>query len=150
MIPYLLYLVSLSGFVIAEDNSGMITIYVHNTALSPNHVQVRDDVCTGDLPYECKFADIIYQKCKRNKKTKQSGQEEELREECDEAKSTVESSHCIEGIIYDGFLQSKEKVRLSICDTGNVSGDISVRTINNTSSWTRKFWVRDGDIVDHQ
>jgi len=52
--------------------------------------------------------------------------------------------------IYDGVLQSKEKVRFSICDTGNGAGDISVRAINNTSIWTRKFWVRDGDIVDHQ
>jgi hypothetical protein len=151
LIAWLFYLVLLSGVAIADDNSGIITIYVQNMALSPNHVQVRDNVCRWVIPKECDFAEVIVQNCTRDRKKEGTPNEKrEFVKDCDEAKSTLKSAKCIESLIYDGLLKSKEKVRLSICEKGYGWGEISVRAVNNTSIWTRKFWVRDGDIVDHQ
>jgi len=134
-----------------EDINGKIKIYVENTALTPNHIQVIDNVCEGEQPKECKYAEIIVRKCKEDKNVKRSPAEEnEFRKECSEAKNTIENPECISGLIYDGWVKEKGKVELSICDNGNGYGEVSVRAVNNTSVWTRKFWLKNGSTTDHQ
>lgn len=137
--------------IAGEDINDKIKIYVKNTALTLNHIQVIDNVCESVQPKECKYAEIIVRKCKEDKNKKRSpGEENEVRKECSEAKSTIENPECISGLIYDGWVKEKGKVELSVCDNGNGYGEVSVRAVNNTSIWTRKFWLKNGDTTDHQ
>lgn len=148
---YLILIAFISLFASSQADGQTITIYLQNTGISTNHVQVRDDVCKGELPKECEYADIIVQRCKKKGKMRDNSEENKTYiDECEDAESTLDSYKCIEGLIYDGVIEVNEKVQLSICDGGSGSGNISVRAINNTSSWTRKFWLKDGDTIDHQ
>lgn len=145
LLVVLTYIGSLA--IAEEDINGKIKIYVENTALTPNHIQVIDNVCELEQPKECKYAEIIVRKCKEDKnKEKSPG----FRKECREAKNTIENPECISGLIYDGWVKEKGEVELSVCDNGNGYGEVSVRAVNNTSIWTRKFWLKNGNTIDHQ
>lgn len=130
-----------------EDINNKIKIYVENTALTPNRIQVIDNVCEWGRPNWCKYAETIVSKCKEDKNKEKSWKE---KNECREVKSAIENQECISGLIYDGWVKEKEKVELLVCDNGNGRGEISVRAVNNTSIWTRKFWLKNGDTTDHQ
>ncbi len=130
-----------------EDINNKIKIYVENFALTPNHIQVIDNVCERERPSWCNYTAILVRKCKEDKNKEKSWKENA---ECREAKITIENPECISGLIYDGWVKEKGKVELSVCDNGNGYGEVSVRAVNNTSIWTRKFWLKNGDTTDHQ
>ncbi|MEK6527324.1 MAG: hypothetical protein AABZ36_00355, partial [Nitrospirota bacterium] len=49
-----------------------------------------------------------------------------------------------------GATKEKGEVELLVCDNGNGYGEVSVRAVNNTSIWTRKFWLKNGGTTGHQ
>ncbi len=153
LLMFLLVVLPFTGSlaIAEEDINNKIKIYVENFALTPNHIQVIDNVCERERPSWCNYAAILVRKCKEDKNKKRSpGEENEFRKECSEVKSTIENPECISGLIYDGWVKEKEKVELLVCDNGNGYGEVSVRAVNNTSIWTRKFWLKNGDTTDHQ
>ncbi len=142
LIPILAILfILMSPFASAAEEtlSGYIQITLEYKPLFSGKVQVLDGVCKGSRSIECAKASIKVngETCRQNP----------LPAECEEAKALLDTSFCIEGLIYENRSSRGEKIPLKICTSDTGFGNIFVREIDKGSIWTNYVLLNDGQTV---
>lgn len=115
-----------------------IQITVENASLKKGYFEVADSICSTTLPHECKIAKLI-----ANSK-KCGGQSR--KEECVKSREIVKSGDCVEGLVFNGWLESGEKVGVSVCADQTGKGRIKTRN-SETAPWTLRSWIEAGETV---
>lgn len=128
--------------IAAAPSKGIIQITIAYGWLSPGHIQVRDELCRVPRDIECEKARI--------KATGDSCRQEPTRARCKEAVALMESTLCVEGLVYDGRLTQGEEVQVRVCASQAGNGNVSVRNITNGGIWTNYQMVRDGRRINFQ
>jgi hypothetical protein len=137
-IMFLLFFSALPSLAVETDQSTNIQITVENSSLKKSYFEVKDSICAESIPNECKIAEIIAKsdKCKNPK----------WAEECAKSKEIVDSAECVEGIVFNGWLESGGNVQLNICTDHTGNGRVSTRN-SQTAPWTTYNWVEAGKTI---
>jgi hypothetical protein len=61
----------------------------------------------------------------------------------------MESSRCLEGFIFEGAVESGEKIPLTICMSISGYGHISVRDIRKGFAWKSYRLISNGDTLGY-
>ena len=125
-----------------ESNRGTIQIVVAYAWSSPGRIQVRDELCKEPRDIECEKARI--------KATGDTCRQEPNRSKCKEAMALMESSLCVEGLVYDGRLTQGDEVQVRVCASPAGNGNVSVRNITNGRIWTNYPMVSNGRRINYQ
>ncbi len=120
------------------DQSTNIQITVENSSLWKSYFEIKDSICSENIPIECKVAEMTAKsdKCKKKKRE----------EECTKSKEIADSAECVGGIIFYGWLESGGKVQLNICTDHTGNGRVSTRN-SQTAPWTVYNWVDAGKTI---
>ncbi len=134
----------------AEEYRRTITIYVENKSPFPNRVQVQDANLLLDLPEDCRIARRVAKLCAGDPKRELRPPPRENMT-CAFALALMEEPRCVyKDLIFDDWIDGGMKVKLTIYTNIDDFGTVRVRAVNNTTSWTTKPGIRDGDTVGHQ
>jgi len=127
---------------LAEDAaSGYVQITLEYKSMFPGKIQVLDGVCRQSRSIECAKASIkVYgETCKQKP----------VPAECKEAKALLDTSFCIEGLIYENRITRGEKISLNLCASDAGLGNMFVRDVDKGSVWTNYFLLNDGQTVSY-
>ncbi len=124
-----------------EKKSGYIQVTIENRSAFPNLLQVRDDICGPSQNGECEEARLALKsnECQKDRFAKK----------CKKAREKIESAHCLEDLVYEGMVDSGQKIQVSICKSPAGNGNLSIRAINPTSPWIRYFLINNGDTISY-
>jgi hypothetical protein len=142
MIPVLAVLIILfSPFVsIAEDTmKGYVQVTLEYRPLFPGKLQVLDGVCRQSRGIECAKASI--------KAGSETCRQKILPAECQEARALLDTSLCMEGLIYENRTSRGEKILLNLCASDAGYGNMYVREVDKGVAWTNYFLLNDGQTV---
>jgi len=127
---------------IAEDaTSGYVKVTLEYKSMFPGKIQVLDGVCKQSRSIECAKAGIkVYgDSCKQKP----------VSAECIEAKALLDTSFCIEGLIYENRATRGDKVSLNLCSSDAGYGNMLVRDVDKGSVWTNYFLLNNGQTVSY-
>jgi hypothetical protein len=125
-----------------EIEDGYIQITVKNNSVSPKNLQVRDDNCTSPLGKEtCRKANRTpnRKECRENRNAKG----------CEQAKTKLDNSNCIAGLVYEGMLEDGESIQVSVCKSPSGYGAVSLRATNMPSPWTQHRLISAGETIEY-
>jgi len=130
-----------SPFVsIAEDSmDGFLRVTLEYKAMSPGTIQVVDGVCRYSRSIECAEASI--------KVSGETCRQKPMLAKCREAKALLDTSFCIEGLIYESRISPGKKIQLDLCVSDTGYGNMFVKDKDNDSSWTNYSLLNDGQSV---
>lgn len=111
-----------------QETAGYIQVTIEYRSMFPGNLQVRDEVCKEARSIECEKAKIKI-------KSEACNQSSSFYE-CKEWRNLLESSFCVEGLIFDGRVQSEDKIEVWICLSSSGFGNISARDTKNGLVWT--------------
>ncbi len=122
-----------------EEANGYMQITIEYVSMFPGNLQVRDEICRQPRSVECEKNSIklMSDKCRQNPMLK----------ECKEARMLAESSSCVEGLLFDGRVSRGETIKAWICVSYGGYGNVSVRDLKNSVSWTNYSLMNDGDAI---
>ena len=128
---------------IAQDaiDRGYVDVTIEYKSIFPGNLQIKDTVCRSARSIDCEKADI---KIKND-----PCQQKPLLSDCKEAKALLESSFCVDGLIFDRRVGSGEKIPVSLCASTSGFGNVSVRDIKNGLTWTNYSLLKNGDAVSY-
>ena len=122
-----------------------ITGYVHVTILYKSifsgNLQIRDEVCKPPRGIECEKARI--------RVNGDLCQQSPFSERCKEAKAILDSSFCLEGLIFDGRVGSGEKIGVWVCSSPAGFGNVSIRDTVKGSIWTNYPLLNNGSVLNY-
>jgi hypothetical protein len=125
---------------IAQDgSSGYVRVTIEYKSMFPGKIQVLDQVCRDSRSIDCAKASI--------KTGSEECQKKPLRAECKEARALLDTSFCIEGLIYENRIAREDKVAVSLCASEAGFGTMSIRDISKNEIWTNYFLLSDGQTV---
>jgi hypothetical protein len=144
MIPVLVILIILISPVMsfAEDaTSGYVQVTLEYKSMFPGKIQVVDGVCRQSRSIDCAMASIKVngETCKRKN----------MSAECKEARALLDTSFCIEGLIYENRTSRGEKILLNLCTSDAGFGNMLVRDVDKGSVWTTYFLLNEGQAVSY-
>jgi hypothetical protein len=116
------------GSFAQQEVEGYIQVTIEYRSMFPGNLQVRDEVCKQARSIECEKAKIIINSEACNQSSSLN--------ECKEWRDLLESSFCVEGLIFDGRVQSGEKIDVWICLSSTGFGNVSARDTKNGWVWT--------------
>ena len=137
ILPILIVLLSLPALSSAGE-SATISIQIVNESLGAKYVEVKDEVCEGQVSMECKLAQYLLDsdECQKNPRA----------EKCVEAGETVTGASCVQGIVYYGELQRDQVVSVDVCTNPTGNGRVAIRN-SPTAPWVHYNWVKAGDRI---
>lgn len=137
ILPMLIVLLSLPGLAFAGEPA-TISIKIANESLGAKYIEVKDEVCEGQVSMECKLAQYLIDsdECRKNP----------YDEKCVEAGDTVKGASCVEGIVYYGELQRDEVIAVTICTNPTGNGKVAIRN-SPTAPWVHYNWIKAGDKI---
>lgn len=111
-----------------EDIGSYVEIIIHYRSMFPGNIQVRDEVCTEPRSLDCEKARIKVNgpRCRQQRSVV----------ECQEAKALLQTTFCVEGLVYEGRMSQGEEVRVKVCKSYAGYGSVSVRDTNKGTIWT--------------
>ena len=125
-----------------EPAPGYVRIVVVNKTFRAARIQVRDEVCKEPRSVECEEARI--------KSKGEICQKHPDHPRCLEAAELLQSSLCVEGLVYDGRLIRDQEVHLEVCASEMGLGNVSVRIPDNGQGiWTNYSFVSNGREIDY-
>jgi len=124
----------------AEDTmKGYVQVTLEYRSMFPGQIQILDGVCKRSRSIECVQASIkVNGETCRNKP---------VPAECKDAKALLDTSFCIEALIYENRISRGEKIPLNLCASDAGFGNMFVRDIDKGSVWTNYFLLNDGQTV---
>lgn len=141
-----------SPAAVAADYRGTISVFIENKGISLNHIQVIDMYVRYGFPRECNIAKETLEHCGKDiQKEFVKKSKEEHKSSCAHAKAVLDQPSCqIENLVFDDWVTPGKRVRLEVFTNNFGYGGVSVRALNNTESWTLKFWLSESDTIGHQ
>ncbi len=137
---FILIILFLPFVSIAENAaSGYVRVTLEYKSMFPGTIQVLDGVCRQSRSIECAKAGI--------KVNGETCRQKNLSAECKEAKALLDTSFCMEGLVYENRLSRGEKIQVDLCASEGGYGDMLVRDISKGSAWTNYFLLTDGQTV---
>jgi len=126
----------------AEDaTSGYVKVTLEYKSMFAGKIQVLDGVCKQSRSVECAKASIkVYgESCKQKP----------VSAECIEAKALLDTSFCMEGLIYENRVGRGDKISLNLCASDAGYGNMFVRDVDKGSVWTNYLLLNDGQTVSY-
>ncbi len=125
----------------AASRSGHVRVILEYKSMFPGKIQVIDKVCNRIKNIECTKANIkIYS---------ESCQKEPAPSECKEAKDLLDTSFCMDGLVYEGSMNNGEKIKVDLCTSAGGYGNMSVRDIDKGNTWTNYSLLSDGQTLSY-
>jgi hypothetical protein len=141
LVLLILTMVPIPGIAQDEMDRGYVDVTIEYKSLFPGNLQIKDTVCRQVRSTDCEKAGV---------KTKSdSCQKKPFASECTEARALLDSSLCIDGLIFDSRVGSGEKIRVSLCTSTGGFGNVSVRDLKNGQTWTNYPLLRNNDTVSY-
>ncbi len=140
LLPFVLVILPLICHA-QEEIRGYVRVTIRYTSVFPGNLQIRDEVCKPSRGIECEKARI--------KANGDSCQQNPYSGECKEAKALLDSSFCIEGLIFDGRVGSEEKIGIWVCTSPAGFGNVSIRDTVKGSIWTNYLLLNNGSVLNY-
>jgi hypothetical protein len=124
-----------------EIDRGYVDVTIEYRSLFPGNLQIKDTVCKPSRSIDCEKAGIKARSdsCQRNPSLR----------ECKEARALLDSSFCVDGLIFENRVGIGEKIKVSLCPSSAGFGNVSVRDIKNGLIWTNYPLLKNGDTVSY-
>ena len=137
----LLILLAPCAAVAGDDTTGYVGVTVEYTSMFPGKLQVLDNVCRDSRDIECAKASIKLQSetCQRKPQP----------DECKQARSLLETSFCMEGLVHEGRVSRDAKIDVQLCISEGGFGNMSVRDVEKGIVWTRYDLLRNGQSITY-
>ena len=144
MTPLLVVLIILFSPItgIAEDSpDGFVRVTLEYKSMFHGNIQVLDGVCRHSRGIECAEAGIKVngETCKRKP----------MSAKCKEAKALLNTSFCLEGLIYEDRISPGKKIQLDLCASDAGYGNMFVKDVDKDGSWTNYPLLNNGQTVSY-
>ena len=124
----------------AEDTmKGYVQVTLEYKSMFTGKIQILDEVCRQSRSIECAQASI--------KVNGESCRNKPAPLECQDAQTLLNTSFCIEGLIYENRIVPGVKILLNLCASDAGYGNMSVRDIYKGIIWTNYSLLNDGQAV---
>ncbi len=120
---------------------GYVRVVLEYKSMFPGKIQVLDGVCKDTRNIDCAKASI--------KANSESCQQKTAPSECKEARELLDTTFCMEGLVYEGRLDSGGRVTVDLCTSETGYGNMYVRNISNGATWTNYSLLVDGKILTY-
>jgi len=125
----------------AASRSGNVRVILEYKSMFPGKIQVIDKVCDRLKNIECTKANI--------KVNSESCQKEPAPGECKEAKDLLDTSYCMDGLVYEGRMISGAQIKVDLCTSAGGYGNMSVRNIDAGNTWTNYSLLTNGQTLSY-
>jgi hypothetical protein len=139
LILLILAILPVPGIAQDEIDRGYVEVTIEYRSIFPGNLQVKDTVCRPSKSIDCEKAGI--------KAKSDVCQQKPSLSECKEAKALLDSSFCVDGLIFDSRVGSGEKIKVSLCTSKGGFGNVSVRDSKNGQTWTNYPLLKNNDTV---
>lgn len=124
-----------------DGKNGYVRVTLEYKSMFQGKIQVVDGVCRQSRSIECAKASIKLNSDTCRQKTAIA--------ECKEAKALLDTSFCVEGLVYENRVTQGEKIPLSICASEAGFGELLVRDVDKGGIWTNYVLLSDGQPVSY-
>jgi hypothetical protein len=135
---YMLLPILLASLNALADNTAHINVNVENASSRAQYIEVVDAQCPQTRNSGCQMAEIMInsEPCQQNSNS----------QDCNRARTLLNSFECIEGGLYSGQIAAHQQVTVRAC--ASRTGKAKLKTRNSkTSPWTVHSWVRENSVV---
>lgn len=141
LLSALIIMLSPHTLLAQSGTSGYIQVTLEYTSMFPGKLQVVDMTCKQPRSVECAKANITLQR--------EACQQQPVPVECNEARTLLDTSFCIEGLVHDGRISQGEKIIVRLCKSASGYGNLSMRNAEKGERWTNHLLLNDGQIITY-
>lgn len=125
----------------AGQEPASLQVTIEFTSPFPGNLQIRDEVCKRPRGVECErnLLRLNSEECRHSPQ----------KPKCEEARLLAESSSCVEGLVFEGWVSQGENIRVWTCASGSGFANVSVRDVRKGAAWTLYPLLHHGDSVKY-